>query len=154
MEHIVGLGECVISNNTEDVLKTYALNTCIGITVYCPVKKVMALAHVVLPNSNIIEHKEKIDEMRYADTAVVALFKKLAKEYGCRSSRSFVVRLYGGNNSKKDSFMIGHKNLISVKEQLDRLNLVYDASETGGNVIRTLISYVDTGEIELIKRVI
>lgn len=34
MEYVVGIGEYIISANQEDVVKTFALSTCVGIVIY------------------------------------------------------------------------------------------------------------------------
>ena len=153
MEYVVGLGECVISSNPEDILKTFALSTCVGITVYCPEKKILAMAHIVLPDSTNFESERGFNVMKFADTAVPTLFQRLGYEYGCTDKEKMTVRIFGGITSgKKDSFRIGDRNLDLVRTELERLKLFFDDRETGGNVSRTLVARVDFGNVEIIKR--
>lgn len=153
MDYVVGLGEFVISANPEDIIRTFALSTCVGITVYCPERKIMAMAHVVLPDSNSFELERKNNAMKFADTAIPALFQKLAYQYGCIEKTKMKVDIFGGiGSSKDDSFCIGERNLEAVKKELEKLDIAFNDKETGGNVSRTLVARVDGGHIEVIKR--
>lgn len=153
MDHVAGLAECIISDRPDDTLRTYALSTCVGVTVYCPERKIMAVAHIVLPDSTGFEDERNINVMRYADTAIPAIFSKLGYKYGCTDRAKMIVRLFGGISSdSEDIFCIGSKNLEAVKKELGKLQLQYDDRETGGNIIRTLIAKVDNGDIEVIRR--
>ena len=50
MEHVVGLGEIVVSGSEEDIIKTFALASCVAVTVYSPSNKVAGMIHIVLPH--------------------------------------------------------------------------------------------------------
>ena len=52
---IVGISDIKISNASDDVIITYALGSCIGISVYDPVAKVGGLLHYMLPDSTLDE---------------------------------------------------------------------------------------------------
>jgi len=56
---IVGISDIKITNNVDDVVITYALGSCIGISVYDPVAKVGGLLHYMLPDSALDEQKAK-----------------------------------------------------------------------------------------------
>ena len=43
MEYVIGIGEYIISANQEDVVKTFALSTCVGIVIYDVNKKILAM---------------------------------------------------------------------------------------------------------------
>lgn len=153
MEYIVGLGEYKISNNPKDTIKTFALSTCVAITAYCSLKKTMAMVHVVLPDSISCDNRNDFNDMYYADTAVRSLFSKLGYQYGCRIDNGINVKIFGGiSSSLNDAFRIGDRNLEVVRRELNKLNIRFDDSETGGYESRTLVAYVDTGIIEMIKR--
>ena len=46
-----------ISTNADDTLITYALGSCLGITVWDPVTKVGGMLHVMLPTSTVSPEK-------------------------------------------------------------------------------------------------
>ena len=41
MSKVVGIGEHVITSNVNDTLTAFALSTCIGLTLYSPLKRVL-----------------------------------------------------------------------------------------------------------------
>jgi chemotaxis protein CheD len=152
MENVVGLGGCIISNNQDDVIKTFALSTCVGITVYCPVKKILAMAHIVLPDSTNFKLDADFNRMKFADTAINDIFQRLGYKYGCTDKEKVRVKIFGGISfGEKDSFHIGERNLFVVRNELNNLNICFDDSETGGNVCRTLIAKVSNGNVDVIK---
>ena len=67
---IVGISDIKISNSPDDVIVTYALGSCIGISVYDPVAKVGGLLHYMLPDSTLDEKKAKDNPAMFADTGI------------------------------------------------------------------------------------
>src|ERR1700731_1162142 len=43
--HVVGIGDCKVSNEPEDVLVTHALGSCIAVMIHDPVARVAGLLH-------------------------------------------------------------------------------------------------------------
>lgn len=151
MEHIIGIGEYKISNKTEDIIKTYALYSCIGIVAYEPVKKVMAMVHVALPNSKFALSGTTDKPARYADKAIDTLFRDLSLKYGCKKN-DIRVSIHGGATAKdNDYFKVGEKNIKAVKKYLKDYGLTIVYEDVGGRFSRSLIGYVDTGFVEVIK---
>lgn len=146
---VIGIGECIISDNSKDVLATYALGSCVGICVYCRRKKIMALAHVALPDSGLSSVPCSFRECHFADTTVPFLIQKMTNEYGCTRG-DLEIKLYGGARAKSsDVFNIGPRNVEAVKAELDKLMLKYDDSSTGGHVSRTIKANVADGEVDV-----
>ncbi|PJA26451.1 MAG: chemotaxis protein CheD, partial [candidate division Zixibacteria bacterium CG_4_9_14_3_um_filter_46_8] len=54
---VVGISEMKISNSTEDILITYSLGSCIGVSMYDPVSKIGGMIHYMLPLSKISPEK-------------------------------------------------------------------------------------------------
>ena len=52
---VVGVGDCRVSNDAESLLVTYALGSCIAVTVHDPVAAVGGLLHFMLPESSLDE---------------------------------------------------------------------------------------------------
>jgi chemotaxis protein CheD len=151
MDKIVGIGEYAVSNNKNDVLKTFALASCVALTVYCPVKNAAGMAHIALPIPDRVNDNSNIRPYYYAITAVPLLINRMCNKYGC-SKNDLKIKLFGGADSIQvnDVFEIGKKNLNIIKESLACLGLRYNASETGGRYSRTLEMYISSGNIKLI----
>lgn len=143
---IVGISDIKISNSTNDVIITYALGSCIGISVYDPVAKVGGLLHYMLPDSNLDEKKAKISPAMFADTGIPSLFK------ACYSlgadKRRMIVKVAGGASILDDSnfFRIGQKNIMAMRKIFWKNNVMITAEDTGANHNRTVRLEVSTGK--------
>ncbi len=148
MEYIVGIGEYVISANQEDVVKTFALSTCVGIVIYDINKKILAMAHVLLPKTIKGNEADAYSSAKYADTAVFNVVRDMKIKYKC-NMHDLKVSLFGGIDAEIDDyFRVGEKNLVIIKEILNKMNIRYDSANTGGRVLRTVIAYTGTGDID------
>lgn len=151
MNRIVGIGQFIISNQQTDVLKTYALASCIGITMYSPSNKVLGMAHIALPFSSIHDRGNQDQPAYFADKAIPLLLMGMETDYGCTRSE-WIINLYGGAQSIRttDFFQIGSRNLDAVKSILIANQLSFDASETEGTRSRTIEMDVLTGKARII----
>jgi Chemotaxis protein; stimulates methylation of MCP proteins len=151
VDRIIGIGEMVISSDKSDKLKTFALASCIAVTAYSPLNHTAGMIHIALPTDPVIQKKEINLPAYYATSGVPCLIEKMIYEYGCNINE-LEIELFGAAKSihKKDIFHIGQKNLYTVKQLLNNMNLRYKASETGGSKSRTLIMDVETGYKEII----
>ena len=53
MQHTIGMSEMEVTNRAEDVLVTYSLGSCVGLSLFDPVAGVGGLIHCMLPLSRI-----------------------------------------------------------------------------------------------------
>lgn len=149
MDIPVGLGEIAISKNPDDCIKTYALASCVGITAYSKNNHIAGMVHIVLPE------RPKNSETRvppgyYASTGVPLFIKKLLTA-GCYKS-DLTICIYGGAKSHcKDHFNIGRRNLFSVQKVLTELGFNFTLVDVGGNISRTLMMDVSTGNVSIDK---
>jgi len=155
MVRIIGIGEYAISDDKNDVLKTYALSSCVALTVYSPIRKVLGMAHIVLPNSlsnsEIMENRIISNPAHYADKAVPMLINKICLGYGCMREE-LELRLFGGAQPIRtnDVFNIGLRNVEMVELILKQMNLKLCCSDTGGNTIRSIMADVATGTVKVV----
>ena len=77
MIHVIGISEMKISNTRDDVLITYSLGSCIGLTLYDPVAQIGGLIHSMLPLSRIDPEKSKVKPLMFTDTGVAALLQAM-----------------------------------------------------------------------------
>jgi len=148
MDRIVGIGEYAVSNNKNDIIKTFALGSCVAVTVYSMIKNVAGMVHIALPSPN----SSNIDNNTcyYATTAVPFLINKICYEFGCLKDE-LEIEVFGGAKSvrENDIFKIGQRNVETVKRILNELKLNYTATEIGGTFSRTLEMDVATGKVKV-----
>ncbi|MCL2083993.1 MAG: chemotaxis protein CheD [Oscillospiraceae bacterium] len=151
MEYVVGIGAYAVSDNSFDVIKTFALSTCVGMVYYSMRKRCMGMAHIQLPNCRSASLQDK--PSRFADAAPKFLLEEMTARFGVTRGE-VLISLYGGidGRGESDCFRIGEKNLATVKEAFKALGLIYNEVDTGGNDSRTLVAYVGTGVVEVLKR--
>lgn len=149
MIKIIGLGEYAVSSCEEDIIKTYALGSCLGLVLYNPKEKILGMVHIVLPDHQ--EDQDQILGLRqgyFAESAVPLLFKKVFGGYPDEKTL-YQISLYGGasSNNKKDIFFVGERNLAKVEQILCENSIYYDKRNTGGHFSRTIEAYVKTGNV-------
>ena len=151
MEHVVGIGGYAVSGNQADVIKTFALSTCVGMVFYSMRKRCMGMAHIQLPNSRAARADDK--PSRFADVAPAFMVGQMIKNYGL-TKNEILISLYGGIDGRGDGdcFKIGEKNLAAVRAAFKSMGLVYSEVDTGGCDSRTLVAHVSSGVVEVIKR--
>jgi chemotaxis protein CheD len=147
MDIIVGIGEYAISKFEGDLIKTFALASCVAITAYNPLIKVAGMIHIALPTPT-----DREEGMRrpgyYATSGIPLLINKMGKEYGCKME-DLKIKIFGGALSIRndDYFRIGPRNCLAVSDTLERMNIKVLEAQTGGTVSRSLEMHVQTGLI-------
>jgi chemotaxis protein CheD len=149
MNHIIGIGDYAITSHAEDTLETYALASCVGVTVYSPAKKVAGMMHIALPNDFGI----KEDILRpgyYATVGIPFLIKEMQYKYGCFKNE-LDIQIFGGALSirENDFFNIGAKNLEMIKKIFLYTGVNYKLTDVGGYMSRTIKMDAATGAIKI-----
>jgi len=146
-EIVVGISDLKVSNNINDVLVTYALGSCIGVTVYDPVVKVGGLLHFMLPESSLDIRKAGENPAMFADTGIPLLFKT-CYELGAKKRR-MIVKVAGGASILDDAnfFRIGQKNITAMKKLFWKNNVFIEGEDTGSNCNRTFSIHISTGKV-------
>lgn len=149
MQILVGIGEYKTSSNKGDVLATFALASCVGVVMYSPNRRVMGMAHVMLPDSKINKVDSTNNPGKYADLAVRYLFRELNNKYGVLKA-GLHVSVFGGLDSRKNShFCIGESNVKTVLQELENMGIKRVYRNTGGSKPRTIYGHVSDGRIEM-----
>ncbi|MEE9911254.1 MAG: chemotaxis protein CheD [Deltaproteobacteria bacterium] len=143
---IVGISDIKISNNLNDMIITYALGSCIGISVYDPIARVGGLLHYMLPDSALDDKKAKENPPMFADTGIPVLFKS-CYALGAEKKR-MVVKVAGGASILDDTnfFRIGQKNIMAMRKIFWKNNVMITAEDTGANHNRTVRLEMATGK--------
>ena len=146
---VVGVGDLGVSNNPMLTLSTYALGSCIAVTVYDPVTKVAGLLHLMLPESSISPEKAVNQPAMFADTGLPLLFRSVGGMGAQRARLKILVA--GGASVLSDSqvFRIGERNTENTLGWLQRHSFRVDRTAVGGGTNRSVHFEVATGNGQL-----
>lgn len=146
---VVGVGDCVLSNDPAVTLVTYALGSCIAVAVYDPSARVAGLLHFMLPEPGGDSRRGEENPWMFATTGVPLLLARAA-QMGAAKKR-MTVRLCGGAQVLDDNgfFSIGKKNHVAVRKVLWREGILVQAESVGGNESRTVWLEVGTGKLRM-----
>lgn len=149
---VVGVADIKVSGNVDERLVTYALGSCLGISVYDPQVKVGGLLHVMLPTGAIDPDKMAQNPAMFVDSGVPLLFKECYK-FGAKKER-MIVKIAGGSHTgasdEDDKYQIGKRNLLALRKLLWKNGVMLHAHDTGGiQVSRTMWLDIGTGGVTL-----
>jgi chemotaxis protein CheD len=135
---IVGVGDCKVTGDPAAELVTYALGSCIAVSVWDPVSKASGLLHFMLPESSVDPGGGSDRPFRYADTGTPLLFRRTYEAGG--EKRRLVVRIAGGAAVVDDGgvFSIGKRNYAALKKLLWKAGVLIHGEAVGGTVSRTV----------------
>jgi chemotaxis protein CheD len=144
---VVGVADVVTSNDPGAELVTYSLGSCLGITIYDPVRKAGGLLHIMLPDSKIDPAKGISAPYMFVDTGVPRLFQSVCN-LGAERHR-LIVKVAGGAQllDPQGIFNIGERNWTALSALLSRNGYTVHARDTGGVVSRTLRMDMTTGNV-------
>ena len=148
MKQIIGIADMKISSNPKDLLITYALGSCLGITLYDPISKVGGLLHLMLPNSTTNPEKAVKNPYMFVDTGVPSFFKECYKRGAVRER--LVVKVAGGAATQKtaiDSFKIGKRNFLMLRKLFWKNHILIESQDVGKDHSRTMSLEIATGDV-------
>lgn len=149
MPIILGVGDMGACSESGEVVKTYALGSCVALCLYDPRQKIAGMAHVALPESSIKPDQAKTKPGRFADTAVPALMQQMT-DMGCRPrGRGLQIKLVGGAQILNMVAKLGERNELAIKKWLWKMGLGPQAQDVGGTESRTAELFVDTGRLRI-----
>lgn len=145
MNQIVGIADMKVSNSRDDVLVTYSLGSCVGLSLYDPVTCIGGIIHCMLPLSKIDAAKAQENPMMFTDTGVTAFLQEIFNLGGDR--RRLVAKVAGCSSVLDDKglFKIGERNYTVLKKIMWKNNILIAAEDIGGNISRTLTLFMNTG---------
>ncbi len=149
MQLTVSIAEMKVSEKRDDVLVTYSLGSCVGVSLYDPEAELGGLIHCMLPLAEIDSEYAKENPCMFADAGVALLVKTLV-DMGAVKER-LEARMAGAAKliDNTNTFVVGDRNRVVVREVLKREGIPLAAADTGGSFARTLKLYMDTGRTEI-----
>jgi chemotaxis protein CheD len=146
---IVGISDQRTSQSP-NILATYALGSCGGVSLYDETTGIGGLAHIMLPTSGPMQGVQTIERMKFADTAIEDLVNRMITAGA--NKRQITAKIAGGANMFKiadDTVFgnIGQRNVESVKQSLSNLSLPLVGEDTGEDFGRTIFFDLSTGKV-------
>jgi chemotaxis protein CheD len=138
-----------VSNNSQVILSTYALGSCIGLIAYDPAVKVGGILHLMLPESTISPEKAARQPAMFADTGLPLFFRQLI---GVKADKSRLRLFVAGGASViagTDPFRIGERNARYTQDFLAQQGLTAVRLEIGGTINRTVHLELSTGKVTM-----
>ncbi len=148
---ILGVGDFGASNQAGEVVKTFALGSCVSVIMLDPKTRTIGMVHVALPDSSINKVKAHEKPGYFADTGIPVLLQQMTR-FGChKRGKGMVVKLCGGANvmDTNDTFKIGKRNALAIKKILWSFGMGAVSEDLGGNFSRTVTISVETGQVTL-----
>jgi len=133
------------SKRTDDVLVTYSLGACIGVSLYDPVARIGGIIHCMLPSSEVDRERAQTCPSMFVDTGVPALLQAM---YEMSAERErLVVKVAGAAVllNTNGLFNIGPRNYAILRGVLEKYHLQIDAESIGGTTPRTLRLHLSNG---------
>ena len=143
---VVNISDMKFSGDPEDVIVTYSLGSCLGVTAFDPQTGLGAMIHCLLPTDAAAKEKSRANPYMFVNTGVTAMVRRLLAEGAARER--LVFKAAGGANMRNDTlFRTGARNLEALERLLAKNDVALAASEVGGSIPRTMYLHMDTGAI-------
>jgi len=146
---VVGIADCRVASQAGQVLVTFALGSCIGLSIYDARAKVGGLLHYMLPDSAIDPVRGRDNPFMFADTGIPLLIGQVCAKGAKRGQ--LVAHAAGGASimDPNNVFDIGKRNYIALRKILWKTGILLNSEAVGGGNSRTVRLEVETGRLWL-----
>lgn len=154
MKKVVGVSDLKVSANTNELVITHALGSCLGITAYDRVARVGGMVHVMLPLSKADREKAKLKPAMYVDTGF-GLLLNAVYDLGAQKQNLDIVVAGGASmkqNVEDDYFKIGKRNFTVLRKLLWKNGFMISAQDVGGSISRTMTLSIENGLVTINKK--
>jgi chemotaxis protein CheD len=127
------------------ILKSKAIGSCIAIVAYDAMRKIGAMAHVMLPG-RAPANKKSSERMKYAADAIDVLVNRMI-QLGSRNGDIEVVLVGGGNVLDRPDDTICRDNIESALEFCGKKHMRVKAQAVGGTERRSVSLDVECGTV-------
>lgn len=146
---LVGVSDLVVSDASAAGIVTFALGSCIGVTVFDPVAKIGGMLHFMLPQAAANVDKSTLNPAMYGDQGIPLLFRS-CYELGAVKERLVVCAAGGAEILDDDGcFRVGARNRTLLRKIFWQNGVLIAAEDTGGNASRTLSLQLTDGTVEI-----
>lgn len=147
MTIIVNISDARATSDSGDTLVTYSLGSCIGVTLWDPLRRIGGMLHHQLPAASLDPAKAKAQPHMFADSGLESLLNQMLA-LGAEKKR-LKVKIAGGAQMLNDAglFNIGRRNHAAIRKALWQHGLFVDAEDVGGAAPRNLYLQVGDGTV-------
>lgn len=144
-ELVVGISEFVVTDCADDVLITYSLGSCVGLTLYDPERRLGGMLHAMMPVSSMDPTRAACEPAMFTDTGVAAMLQAMFDRGASR--RNLVAKVAGASVQMDQTglFRIGERNHTVLRRVLWKNDILLAAEDVGGNISRTLLLEMSGG---------
>ena len=144
---VVGIGAIGLSSRPEEILVTYALGSCIGVSAYDPIAKVGGLMHAMLPSASLDRARGRTHPFVFLDTGLPRLLRALESR-GAKRERLWIKAAGGASmpGAGGHRFHIGEQNFMALLELLRAGCLELLRHDIGGEIARTMSLMMESGQ--------
>ncbi len=144
--HVVNISDMKLSTHAEDVIVTYSLGSCLGVTAYDPKTKIGGMVHCLLPTSSSARQKAQQNPFMFVNTGVTTMVRQLVDK-GAERDR-LIFKVAGGANMRNDNlFNTGLRNFEALEKLFKCNEVKLAAQDVGGTIPRTMFLHLDTGRV-------
>jgi chemotaxis protein CheD len=148
---VIGIGEYAVSADTNAVLVTHALGSCIAVCLWDPTAHVAGMLHFLLPDSRVNPTRAAQQPATFADLGIPILFQA-AYKLGATKPRC-IVKLVGGADvtgvQGHGLLEVGRRNQVAAKNLLWRNGVLIKAERLGGSEPRNVILSIADGGVRI-----
>jgi chemotaxis protein CheD len=143
------MADCRVGKAPDQVLTTYALGSCIGLTLYDPETGAGGLLHFMLPDSSIDPNRAQENPFVFADTGIPRLIAQVCGQGA--SKRTLVAAIAGAARllDPERLFDIGSRNHHAARTLLRTAGITLAGKAVGGTCSRRMSLELATGRIRL-----
>jgi chemotaxis protein CheD len=146
---VVDIAAMLISDNPNDVLVTYSLGSCVGLSLYDPELRLGGIIHCMLPLSSIDKAKADANPFMFADAGISKMLQTLFNMGAVR--RRLVAKAAGAAAplDEKGLFRIGERNHAVMRKILWKNEILLAAEAVGGTAPRTMYLRICDGKLTI-----
>jgi chemotaxis protein CheD len=148
---VLGIGEYGVSADTNAVIVTHALGSCIAVCLWDPAAHVAGMLHFLLPDSRVNPTRAAQQPGTFADLGIPLLFQA-AYKLGAVKQRC-IVKLVGGADvtgvQGQGLLEVGRRNQVAAKNLLWRNGVLIKAERLGGSEPRNVLLSVADGGLRI-----
>ena len=141
----VGMADYKVGRSPSTLI-SYGLGSCIGVSLYDPLRKIGGLLHIMLPDST--QARSSDNPAKFADTGIPLMINDVVA-LGASKAR-LVAKIAGGAqmfsfSNASDAMRVGTRNAETCKQILRKNGIKLIAEDTGGTYGRTVSIDLSTG---------
>jgi len=146
---IVEISDAKVTNNTDDLLVTYSLGSCIGVCFFDPTMNIGGMLHCQLPDSKLDSQRAMQRPYMFVDTGIKSILEQM-ENLGAKKNK-LQAKIAGAAEMGigLTGFDIGKRNFLAIRKQLWQNSIMITAKEVGGSEPRNMYFDIGSGAVTI-----